>query len=452
MQVAAPPGDPRLFVVEQAGRIQVLSAGGTIAARPFLDVSAETLSGGERGLLGLAFAPDYATTGQFFIYLTAREPEGELQVRRYTVSATDPDRANPGGVTILRQAHDLHVNHNGGGLRFGPDGQLWVAMGDGGGSNDPERNAQDRSTLLGKLLRVGRDGAPSAGNPYLGATDGSRPEIWHSGLRNPFRFSFDRATGDLVVADVGQDAREEVDVAPWAEGLRPGANWGWPCMEGTLVNAAVAPCTAPGALPPAVETDHAADGAVAIAGGVVVRDPGVPALAGRYLFGDIAWDELRSADLASGASRTEGALRLPSVVSVDEDGCGRVVVTSFGGRVARLVDGTPSACGQVPPASYGPRGCGLQVALPAKRRRARLLRRGVRVALQPRSACTVELRIRAGSAFGPARRVTLVAGERRALRLRVGAARRGLRRHLSVRLVVTAGTRTVVRHERMRVV
>ena len=206
--VAAPPGDQRLFVVELTGRIRVLRADGTLAAEPFLDIAAETLTGGERGLLSLAFPPDYATSGRLYVFLTAKAPEGEVQVREYRVSEADPDRADAAsGKIILRQAHARTPYHNGGGMRFGPDGKLWISVGDGGGANDPERNAQDRRTLLGKLLRINTDGTPAAGNPYIGATDGSRAEIWHYGLRNPFRFSFDRRTGDLIHGDVGQNSR-----------------------------------------------------------------------------------------------------------------------------------------------------------------------------------------------------------------------------------------------------
>jgi glucose/arabinose dehydrogenase len=422
-------------------------------------VSADTLSGGERGLLGLAFAPDYATSGQFFVYLTARQPEGQIQIRRYKVSANDPNRADPASATvILRQAHDQFPNHNGGGLRFGPDGRLWAALGDGGGSNDTLRQAQDRTSLLGKLLRLNRDGSPAAGNPFVGATDGSRAEIWHYGLRNAFRFSFDRATGDLILGDVGQNAREEVDVARWADGLLPAANWGWPCFEGTLTNAAAAaPCEAPGALPPALETDHDTDGAVAVAGGVVVRDPGVPSLSGRYLFGDLGWDELHSAVLGQGDDRVEPSLSMPAVVSVEEDGCGRVVATSVSGRVARLVEGAVSACPDSPyptpvtPPTPAVKGCGLTVRTPRKPSRRAVRRRGLRVVLRPRRACSVSMRLRIGPAFGPSRQVAMVPGESRAVRLRLGDARRRLRKHVSVRLVATADGHTAVRYVRLRV-
>ncbi|MEA2124779.1 MAG: hypothetical protein QOI80_1561, partial [Solirubrobacteraceae bacterium] len=313
VQVAAPPGDQRLFVVEQAGRVRVLGAHGTLAAKPFLDLSAQTIIGDERGLVGLAFAADYATSGEFFVFLTVKQPEGQVQVRRYRVSTADPNRADPAsGVTILRQDH-ARPTHNGGGLRVGPDGKLWASLGDGSISNDDLDNGQNRQTLPGKLLRLERDGSPAAGNPFLGATDGTRPEIWQYGLRNAFRFSFDRATGDLVLGDVGESAREEIDLAPAAENRLPGANWGWPCFEGLRPNR---PCSAPGAVAPVIDFDHARDGVRAIAGGVVVRDPGLPTLAGRYLYGDLGYDRLHSVALAKRADRPERSLRLPVVVSV----------------------------------------------------------------------------------------------------------------------------------------
>jgi hypothetical protein len=202
---------------------------------------------------------------------------------------------------VISQAHAEYDNHNGGQVAFGADGLLYVSMGDGGGGNDPRNNAQSLGTLLGKILRIDpRAGASlvPAGNPFAGRA-GARPEIWAYGLRNPFRFSFDRATGALWIGDVGQDAREEVDVAAAGAG---GQNYGWRCYEGAARNPDIA-CDAPGHVPPRFDLSHSADGVCSITGGVVVRDAGVPGLAGRYVYGDLCKPEIQS---TPGRRRREG--------------------------------------------------------------------------------------------------------------------------------------------------
>lgn len=350
--VASPPGDPaRIMVVEQGGTIRLIK-GGVRSAAPFLDLSALTVSGGERGLLSIAFPPDYAKTGLFYVYLTARAAvapsgEGEIQIREYR--RLDPDRADPAsGRVVLAIPHSQFGNHNGGQLQFGPDSLLWIGTGDGGGGNDTLGNAQRTGTRLGKLLRIDprRSGSAQytvpADNPFR---TGPAPEVWSYGLRNPWRFSFDRRTGDLHIGDVGQDAWEEIDLARRASGLGRGVNYGWPCMEGAHPLVA---CTAAGAVGPVKEQSHA-DGWLAIIGGYVVRDPGLPTLAGRYLYGDDAQPALHSMTPGDAASDADTGLRVSGLTAFGEDSCGHIYTAALGGTVAQLVDGTPSPCGGTPP-------------------------------------------------------------------------------------------------------
>src|SRR5215218_1954399 len=222
--LAAPPRDPsRLFVVERGGTVRLVRDG-AVAPAPFADLSEQVLAGGEQGLLGMAFPPDYAASGLAYVFLTAKSPPGELQIRELQRSA-DPDRAIPGpGRLLLAVPHPDAANHNGGQLAFGPDGFLYAATGDGGGANDPGDDAADTTSLLGKILRIDpRDGAAQPPNPFGN-------QVWAYGLRNPWRFSFDRATGDLVIGDVGQNTWEEIDFLP--AGSPGGTNFGWNFREG----------------------------------------------------------------------------------------------------------------------------------------------------------------------------------------------------------------------------
>ena len=226
-------GSGRLFVVEQGGKIRIVRDG-ALVERPFLDIGGRITSGGERGLLGLAFHPDYPTDPRFFVDYTDRD--GNTVVSSFRVSATDPDVADPGSESILLHVDQPFANHNGGGLGFGPDGDLYIALGDGGSEGDPQGNGQRLDTLLAKILRIDVDGGAAAGapygipadNPFVG-TAGAKPEIWLYGLRNPWRFRFDRQTGDLWIGDVGQDAWEEIDVARAGVG---GLDFGWNRTEG----------------------------------------------------------------------------------------------------------------------------------------------------------------------------------------------------------------------------
>ncbi|MGH2900099.1 MAG: PQQ-dependent sugar dehydrogenase, partial [Solirubrobacteraceae bacterium] len=279
--VTAPPGDKRrIFVVEQGGTIRVVR-GGKRVSRPFLDIRSKVVSGGEQGLLSLAFAPDYASTRRFYVNYTDRS--GTQSVVEYRRSKSSRDRALMRGRLVLRY-DGVEPNHNGGLVAFGPDRLLYVGTGDGGGANDEHGsrgNAQDLGSLLGTILRIdprrsgGRPyGIPSS-NPFVGRPD-ARGEIYSYGLRNPWRFSFDRVTGDLVIADVGQGAVEEVDFA--TKGGAAGANYGWRPFEGSRRTPGISRAEqAPNAVAPVLELSHD-DGNCSITGGYVVRDRRIAAL------------------------------------------------------------------------------------------------------------------------------------------------------------------------------
>ena len=337
--VTAPPADrARLMVVEQPGVIRVVRGGRTLG-RPFLDIHSLVTAGGEQGLLGLAFAPDYAASGRFYVYYTDRQ--GREVVAEYRRGASG-DVADPGSARIVLRMEDPESNHNGGALMFGPDDLLYIGTGDGGGANDQHGrrgNAQNLGSLLGKLLRIdpresgGRPYTVPAGNPFTGRS-GARPEIYAYGLRNPWRYSFDRRTGDLAIGDVGQDAIEEVDFA--RQGRARGVNYGWRPWEGRRRNFDE---PAPGAVFPVLTKRHS-DGWCSITGGYVVRDPALPALAGRYVYSDFCRGQIRAARLRSGhatGDRGIGLPRMPNISSFGEDARGRVYVVTLDGPVYRLV-------------------------------------------------------------------------------------------------------------------
>jgi glucose/arabinose dehydrogenase len=337
LYVTAQPGDRRrLFVVEQPGRIVVVRAGRRLA-QPFLDIRSKVTAGGEQGLLSMAFAPDYAQTGRFYVYYTERS--GQEAIWEYR-RATD-DRADPASARLVLRMADPEPNHNGGLMLFGPDGLMYVGTGDGGGGDDQHGargNAQSLGSLLGKILRIdprqsgGRPYTVPSSNPFVGRS-GARPEIYAYGLRNPWRFSFDRATGDLTIADVGQDAVEEVDFVRKDRGR--GANFGWRPWEGRSRNFDE---PAPGAISPVITHSHG-EGFCSITGGYVVRDRAVPALYGRYVYGDYCEGHIRAATLRAGRRVASRALPLPKVgglSSFGEDAAGRVYATSLNGPVYRL--------------------------------------------------------------------------------------------------------------------
>jgi glucose/arabinose dehydrogenase len=335
--VAQPPADPRrLYVAEKRGRVRVIRDG-QLLARPLLDVSRNVSTIGERGFFAIAFAPDFARSRLFYVDYSDRR--GDLVVEEFRADAAG-ERTVPGSARIvLRQAHPVS-NHNGGQIEFGPDGFLYVGWGDGGGSHDhhgPYGNAQNLTSLLGKILRIDprRKGrAPYSiprDNPFV-RRRGARKEIYSYGLRNPWRFSFDRETGDLAIADVGQDEFEEVDFA--GRGRARGANYGWRVFEGDLRETRE---PAPGAVAPVLTYPHTT-GRCAITGGYVVRDPALAALAGWYVYGDFCTGQLSAALLRPGGASGDHplGLRATSITSFGEDRAGHVYATSFQGGVFRL--------------------------------------------------------------------------------------------------------------------
>ena len=337
LYVTAPPGDRRrIFVVQQTGQIKVVRDGRKLPGS-FLDLSGQVSCCNERGLLSMAFAPDYAASGRFYVDYTDRA--GHTRVVEYRRST--PDRANPASARLVLFQRQPESNHNGGLLLFGPDRLLYIGLGDGGGANDrhgSRGNAQSLTTLLGKILRI--DPRPGFGRPYrIPATNpfarrrGVRREIYAYGLRNPWRFSFDRATGNLIVADVGQDAVEEINFV--LRGRGGGRNYGWRVWEGRRRNYPGE--TARGATFPAL-TYPRSGGRCSVTGGYVVRDRALRGHYGRYLYGDFCAGFIRSVVLGPGTARfdAQAAPSISSLSSFGEDALGRIYVTSLDGAVYRL--------------------------------------------------------------------------------------------------------------------
>jgi glucose/arabinose dehydrogenase len=345
--VTAPPADAhRVFVVNKNGTINVVHDG-TILSTPFLDLSGSIVTGGEQGLLSMAFAPDYATSGLFYVYYTAPRPSDSggsiITVEEFHRSTTNGDLANASSARIVLQIdHPTNGNHNGGQLQFGPDGLLYLGTGDGGSGNDPPNNAQNTNSRLGKILRI---------DPR---SSGATPQMYAYGVRNPWRFSFDRATGDLVIGDVGQGAREEIDFAP--KGSAVGLDYGWRCMEGDIQTPGVSPACLPSGTyaPPVFVYDHT-DGRCAITGGYVVRDPDLGSLVGRYVYGDFCAGVLHSIALAKPSASDDQSLGLSvtSLSSFGEDSCGHVYAMSLNGAVYRLAGDTFTPCPDPKPPGGG---------------------------------------------------------------------------------------------------
>ena len=292
---SARDGTPRTFIVEKSGRILVRRRG-TILTTPLLNLSGSVSTGSEQGLLGLAFHPSFKTNRKFYVNYT--NTSGDTVIREYRTSVSNPDRAEAGsGRTILR-INQPYANHNGGMLAFGPGGYLYIGMGDGGSANDPGNRAQSLSSLLGKMLRINVNGTTStkayripSSNPYVGRT--GLDEIWQRGLRNPWRFSFDRSNGNLCIGDVGQGSYEEVDRATnTSSGPGKAFNWGWRVMEGRHCHIPSTGCSTSGKKLPVYEYTHAANGRCAITGGYVYRGSRIPALGGWYVFGDYCSGEI----------------------------------------------------------------------------------------------------------------------------------------------------------------
>lgn len=331
VHLTAPTGDARLFVVEQTGKIRVFE-NGRLLAKAFLDLSGRISCCNERGLLSMAFHPRYASNGFFFVNYTDRN--GDTRVERYHVSS-DRNVADPSSVRLLLHIDQPYVNHNGGHIVFGPDGMLWIPMGDGGSGGDPRGNAQNPATLLGKLLRIDVDhGVPysiPASNPFRGRR-GTRPEIWATGLRNPWRIAFDPPEGLLYIADVGQNLWEEIDVVPYARG---GYDFGWNRREG-LEEYRKAPIK-PGTIDPVVVYGHQ-DGC-SVTGGLVYRGRRMPDLVGHYFYGEYCSGWIRSFRYAGGKvtqHREWKGARTPDITSFGQDSAGELYVLSGGGTVYRM--------------------------------------------------------------------------------------------------------------------
>lgn len=342
--LTAVPGDlNRLFVVEQGGLIKILnSLNGTPNATPFLDVSglitSDVLTGGKRGLLGMAFDPNI--TGRFFIYYS--DTNGDIVIARYLVSSSNANLADPSSAFILKTInHRANANNYGGMLAFGPDGCLYAGTGDGGGSGDPANNAQTTTSLLGKILRLDPESGNACtlvtNNPF--ASGGGAPEVWSLGLHNP-RFSFDRTTFDLYIGDVGESQREEVD-AILAPSAGRNINFGWNIMEGFLCLNPPSGCNKSGLTLPVLDYAHDA-GACSIIGGSVYRGPLNPAATGRYFYADVCAGFVRSFQLQNGQPGSQNTWPLLSppgdqITSFGEDARGELYLTTLGGGLFHIV-------------------------------------------------------------------------------------------------------------------
>jgi glucose/arabinose dehydrogenase len=334
--VASPPGDTHdAFVVSQGGVIHEL-VDGVLQPAPFLDISDRVKEVSEPGLLGLAFAPDYATTGHFYVDYNQRKGNGDLAIVEYTDTGTRP--VDPDSGRVLMEIVKPYENHNGGMLEFGRDGDLYISVGDGdsGVNVPPGYYSQRLDSLLGKILRI--DPHPSEDKPYtippgnpFAATAGARPEIWAYGFRNPWRFDIDPAGGDMLIGDVGEGQEEELDLIPSGTS---GQNFGFPCLEGTLPFNTAATCDNPVA--PVAEFAHA-DSTCATIGGVYMHDPRIPSLAGEFLTGDLC-DGTIEADAPDPTAMTFAGigLHVDQPTSFGVDGLGRVYVCSLLGPVYRI--------------------------------------------------------------------------------------------------------------------
>lgn len=339
-------GDSRLFVVERHGTIRIITDSMQVAATPFLNITAEVNSGfNEQGLLGLAFDPGYATNGFFYVYYINGSGSGTSRISRFHVSA-DPNVADPSSEVVIYSLPQPFVNHNGGQLQFGPDGYLYCGFGDGGSGNDPNNNGQNLGTALGSMIRIdvsqhnGTYAIPP-NNPFVSAQD-TLHEIWASGLRNPWRYSFDRLTGDLWIADVGQNAWEEVDF--WPAGNNSGPNFGWRCREGLVPTPGVSQAGCAASAPfvdPVGVFNHGSQGWCAIIGGYVYRGPSFPHLYGKYIFTDYCSGDF----ITFGANYDVDTLLLTTTTGFSgfgEDLAGEVYVANVdNGTVKKIVDACP---------------------------------------------------------------------------------------------------------------
>lgn len=333
LYLTAPAGDARLFIVEKTGAIRIVKDG-ALLPEPFLDLSDAVSGGSEQGLLSMAFHPDYASN--CFFYVDYTDTDGNTQVVRYSVQAGNPDAADPASAKTILTVEQPFANHNGGLLLFGPDGMLYIGLGDGGSGGDPFRNGQDLGTLLGKILRIDVDAGDPYGippdNPFVGRA-GARGEIWAYGLRNPWRFAFDAEAGLLYIADVGQGAWEEVNVVPMDAG---GLNFGWNIMEGTHCFDASS-CDQTGLTLPVHEYSH--DDGCSITGGYVYRGSLAPSVRGQYFYSDFCAGFLRSFtfDGTTASNPTSWAVgNIGNVQSFGEDAAGEMYILSTNGTAYRV--------------------------------------------------------------------------------------------------------------------
>ena len=341
------PGDTRLFVVEKGGKIKIVNRATNTLIGTFLDISNLLTNplGGEQGLLGLAFDPLYAVNKRFYVSYTDRNGMGNSVIARYLVS-NDPNVALSTAEQIIITVAQPFENHNGGMIAFGPDNFLYIGLGDGGSGGDPFNNGQNTGVLLGKLLRIDVSqtalapyGIPPL-NPYVGQL-GKREEIWSIGLRNPWRYSFDRQSGDLYIADVGQSAREEVNASTSANGAGKGINYGWNVMEGSICYPpGTAMCSTAGLTLPVVDYDHSAS-ACSITGGYVYRGAAVPALQGTYFYADFCAGFVRSFRLVNemATELTDWMALRPggNITSFGEDAAGELYIMTSQGGLYRIV-------------------------------------------------------------------------------------------------------------------
>ena len=337
------PGDgtDRLFLVLQPGRVLVFPNDNSVAgASLFLDIRGRVNDrGNEEGLLGLAFDPDYALNGHLYVHYSASNPRRSV-ISRFSVSPTDADRADPNNELVLLEVPQPYANHNGGMLGFGPDGHLYISLGDGGAGGDPQGNGQDRTSLLGSILRIDVRGAtpeqpyrvpPS--NPFVGEGRGVREEIWAYGLRNPWRFSFDRSTGELWAGDVGQSSYEEIDL------IKPGRNYGWNVMEGLHCYEPAQGCKTAGLEPPVIEYPNRSE-SCSVTGGYVSRGSRLPSLYGAYVYGDFCSGKIWAlrydgTQITEQLELTDSAL---SIASFGEDAGGELYILSFNSKLYRLTE------------------------------------------------------------------------------------------------------------------
>jgi glucose/arabinose dehydrogenase len=339
--IGARDGSGRVFIVEKTGKIRIQKSG-KVLRTPFLDISSSVSRGAEQGLLGLAFHPNFKSNGKLYVNFTRLD--GATVIREYRVSTTNPNVVVPSSKRLLLRIAQPYANHNGGGIAFGPDGYLYIGMGDGGAGGDPQNRAQNLASLLGKMLRIDVNGTSGsrpyripASNPFVGKA--GLDQIWQYGLRNPWRWSFDRATGALWIGDVGQENWEEIDrVAKTSSGAGKGLNWGWDILEGFhCYPASVSSCNTSGKASPLLEYPHSGS-RCAVTGGYVYRGSRIPALVGGYVFADYCSGEIWVVPANAAAPATPTLLLNTGLLisSFGESTTNELLVTDLAGRLYRI--------------------------------------------------------------------------------------------------------------------